>query len=109
MALNIPQIVRQFKADVAKALSQETVERICGYLGYVCRQRVLEPTTTLHVFLLQILHGNTALTALSRLAIRGILRRQGNLDALDTGQLPEHAAMPCGGCIRRSSCETAKA
>jgi hypothetical protein len=68
MALNVPQIVRQFKADVAKALSRETVERICGYLGYVCRQRVLEPTTTLHVFLLQILYGNTALTALSRLA-----------------------------------------
>jgi len=68
MALSIPEIVRQFKADVAKALSRETVEKICGYLGYVCRHRVLDPTVTLHVFLLQILHGNTACTALSRLA-----------------------------------------
>jgi Transposase DDE domain len=68
MALTIPQIVRQFKADVAKALSRETVDKICGYLGYVCRKRILDPTTTLHVFLLQILHGNTALTAMSRLA-----------------------------------------
>lgn len=68
MALTISEIVRQFKADVAKALSRETVEKICGYLGYVCRHRVLDPTVTLHVFLLQILHGNTACTALSRLA-----------------------------------------
>jgi hypothetical protein len=68
MALSIPQVIRQFKADVAKALSPETVNKICGYLGYVCRKRVLDPVTTVHVFLLQILHGNTACTALSRLA-----------------------------------------
>jgi hypothetical protein len=68
MALNIPQIVSQFKADVAKALSPETVRKICGYLGHTWRDRVLDPVTTVHVFLLQILHGNTACTALSRLA-----------------------------------------
>jgi hypothetical protein len=68
MALSIPQIVRQFKADVAKALSAETINKICGYLGHAWRQRTLDPVTTLHVFLLQILHGNTACTALSRLA-----------------------------------------
>jgi len=68
MALNIPEIVRQFKADVAKALAPETIVRICAYLGHTWRQRVLDPVTTVHVFLLQILHGNTACTALSRLA-----------------------------------------
>ena len=68
MALSIPEIVRQFKASVAKVLSRETVVRVCGYLGHVCRERVLDPTTTLHVFLLQILHGNTACSAMSRLA-----------------------------------------
>lgn len=68
MALTIPEIVRQFKADVAKAISAETIMKICGYLEYVCRDRVLGPVTTVHVFLLQILHGNTACTALSRLA-----------------------------------------
>jgi hypothetical protein len=68
MALTIPQIVRQFKTDVAKAISAETIAKICGYLNYVCRDRVLGPATTVHVFLLQILHGNTACTALSRLA-----------------------------------------
>src|SRR5712664_1467990 len=68
MALTIPEIVRQFKVDVAKAISAETIMKICGYLEYVCRERVLGPVTTVHVFLLQILHGNTACTALSRLA-----------------------------------------
>ena len=68
MALTIPEIVRQFKADVAQAISAETIIKICGYLKYVCRDRALGPVTTVHVFLLQILHGNTACTALSRLA-----------------------------------------
>jgi hypothetical protein len=68
MAITIPQIVRQLKADVAKALGAETIRKICGYLHYVWRQRVLDPVLTVHVFLLQILHGNTACSALSRLA-----------------------------------------
>jgi Transposase DDE domain len=68
MALNIPQIVQQFKADVAKALSAETITMICSYLGYSYRRRILDPVTTVHVFLLQILHGNTACTAMARLA-----------------------------------------
>jgi hypothetical protein len=68
MALTIPQIVRQFKRDVATALAAETITRICGYLGYVWRERVLDPVTTIQVFLLQVVHGNIACSALSRLA-----------------------------------------
>jgi hypothetical protein len=68
MALSIPQILRQFKADVANAISRETITKICRYLHYTCRERILDPVTTVHVFLLQILHGNTACTALARLA-----------------------------------------
>jgi hypothetical protein len=68
MALSIPQTLRQFKADVGTAIAAETITKICGYLGYSCRERILGPVTTVHVFLLQILHGNTACTALSRLA-----------------------------------------
>jgi Transposase DDE domain len=68
MALSIPQILRQFKADVAKALAPETIVKICGYLGHKYRERVLDPVITVQVFLVQILHGNTACTALSRLA-----------------------------------------
>ena len=68
MAFTIPQILRQFKADVSQAIAAEAILKICGYLRYVCRDRVLGPVATVHVFLLQILHGNTACTALSRLA-----------------------------------------
>jgi hypothetical protein len=68
MAVNISEIVGQFKADVGKALSAETITKICDYLGHTWRDRVLDPVTTAHVFLLQILNGNTACTALSRLA-----------------------------------------
>lgn len=68
MALSIPQIVRQFKADVANVLSAETIHAICKDLGYRWRDRLLNPVSTVHVFMMQILHGNTACTALPRLA-----------------------------------------
>jgi len=68
MALSIPQIIRQFKTDVSRALSADSITHICEGLGCRWRQRVLDPVTTVHVFLLQILNGNTACTALSRLA-----------------------------------------
>jgi hypothetical protein len=68
MAITIPQIVGRFKANVAKALSPETIMKVCDYLGHRCRERLLGPVNTVHVFLLQILHGNTACTALPRLA-----------------------------------------
>jgi Glycosyltransferase family 9 (heptosyltransferase) len=68
MALSIPQILRQFKTDVGTAIAAETIMKICRYLGHTCRERVLGPVTTVHVFVLQILHGNTACSALSRLA-----------------------------------------
>lgn len=68
MALTISQIVGQFKTDVGKALSAETIENICDYVGHVWRDCILTPMTTVHVFLVQILHGNTACSALARLA-----------------------------------------
>src|SRR5579862_6710659 len=68
MALSIPQILSQFKTDVAKAVSAETITKICRYLNYQWRDRVLDPVTTVHIFLMQVLYGNTACTALPRLA-----------------------------------------
>lgn len=68
MALTISEVLRQFKADVSRSIAAETIVKICGDLNYRCRDRVLGPVTTVHVFLLQILHGNTACTALARLA-----------------------------------------
>src|SRR5204863_182677 len=68
MALSILEVLRQFKANVARALSPEIITRVCVLLQVNWRERVLDPVTTVHVFLLQILNGNTACTALARLA-----------------------------------------
>jgi hypothetical protein len=68
MALTIPALVRQFKSDVAGVLAPETILGVCRGLDHVWRDRVLDPVATVHVFLLQILHGNIACSALSRLS-----------------------------------------
>jgi Transposase DDE domain len=68
MAFTIPKIVAHFKTDVARALSADIILKVCDCLGHVWRERVLDPVTTVHVFLLQILHGNTACTHLPHLA-----------------------------------------
>ena len=38
MALSIPEILRQFKTDVSKAVSRETITNICTYLCHKCAQ-----------------------------------------------------------------------
>ena len=68
MALTIPQIVGRIKADVGEALSARTIKYLCVLLGYTWRNRILDPVITIHVFLLQILHGNTDCAAMSRLS-----------------------------------------
>ena len=57
MALNIPEIVSQFKVDVAKAISAETINKICGYLNYVCRDRILGPVFVPDVDEMQLVVG----------------------------------------------------
>jgi hypothetical protein len=68
MALNISEIIGRFKADVGAVLAGQTILNLCRELGHPWRDRVLGPATTVQVFLLQILHGNTACSAMSRLA-----------------------------------------
>jgi hypothetical protein len=36
------------------------IEQLCQELGYVWRERTLGPVVTIHAFLIQVLHGNTA-------------------------------------------------
>jgi hypothetical protein len=68
MALSLAEVVRQFKADVGLALSPAVIVRLCQSVGYEWRKRILDPVTTIQVFLLQILHGNTACSGLPHLA-----------------------------------------
>jgi len=67
MARNILAAVRQIKADVAKYLSPQLIRAVCETVGHGWRERVLDPVTTVHLFILQILHGNAACPHVPRL------------------------------------------
>jgi hypothetical protein len=67
MARSILSAVRQIKADVARFLSPQLIRIVCETIGHVWRDRVLDPVTTVHLFVLQILHGNTACPHVPRL------------------------------------------
>jgi hypothetical protein len=65
---SIVDAVATIKRNVAACLSPNSIRRICAEENYHCRVRELGPTTTLHAFLLQVLHGNTACSQVVRLA-----------------------------------------
>lgn len=60
MVTNILHALDQIKSDVARHLEVAAIDRICREVNYTWRERVLGPVTTMHAFLLQVLHGNTA-------------------------------------------------
>jgi Transposase DDE domain len=68
MAQSIVEVVRRIKADVAHHLEGSLVKAICREIGYAWRDRVLDPVTTIHLFLVQVLHGNVAMSGLRHLA-----------------------------------------
>ena len=75
MVTIIPAL-EQVRKDLTKLLSREAVEQACREANYKWRKRRLDPTTTIHLFLLQVLNQNTAMTHLPRLLWRAtILKR----------------------------------
>ena len=67
MARSIVAAVARIKTEVARWLTPETIEQVCHEVGHVWRDRLLGPVTTVHLFLLQILHGNAACAHVPRL------------------------------------------
>lgn len=67
MARSIACAVARIKTEVAQWLTAETIGQVCRDLGYTWRNRMLNPVTTVHLFLLQILHGNAACAQVPRL------------------------------------------
>ena len=53
-------ILARVRQDVAEILSADTIKTACRDAGYCWRNRVLDPVATVSLFLLQVLHGNTA-------------------------------------------------
>ena len=60
--------LKQIRKDLVKLLDRAAVERICRELGHEWRARQLDPFTTLHLFILQVVNRNTAMTHLPHLA-----------------------------------------
>jgi Transposase DDE domain len=67
MARSILAAVQQIKAEVAQFLSPTFIRTVAEAVGHVWRERVLDPVTTVHLFVLQILHGNAACAHVPRL------------------------------------------
>jgi hypothetical protein len=65
--VTILPVLRQVCEDLVSLLDRTAVERACHALGHRWRPRRLDPFTTLHVFILQVLHQNTAMTHLPHL------------------------------------------
>jgi hypothetical protein len=69
MVPNITTILQRFTGEWARLLQPEAILAVCREIGYMAwRDRVLTPVTTRHLFLLQILHGNTACRHLPHLS-----------------------------------------
>lgn len=67
MAITIIDAIARIKADVAFWLSPEAIRSVSQAVGHTWRERLLDPVTTVHLFLLQVLHGNTACSHVPRL------------------------------------------
>jgi hypothetical protein len=68
MTLTIATVVQRFKHDVGQTLSPSVIEAVCNKLQLHHRKRILDPTTTVHAFLTQVLHGNVTCAAVPHLA-----------------------------------------
>ena len=53
-------VLARLRQDLADILAPETIRAACREAGYTWRNRKLDPVATVLLFLLQVLHGNTA-------------------------------------------------
>jgi hypothetical protein len=68
MVGTVTEALKHINAELAVLLDAPTILALCREVGYQWRSRLLDPVTTVHLFLLQILHRNTACSHLPHLA-----------------------------------------
>ena len=68
MVGTVTEALKHIQAELATLLDAPTILALCREMGYQWRERQLDPVTTVHLFLLQILHRNTACAHLPHLA-----------------------------------------
>src|SRR5712691_941123 len=67
MVGTITAALKHIQAELATLLDAPTILALCREMDDQWRERQLDPVTTVHLFLLHILHGNTACNHLSHL------------------------------------------
>src|SRR5690349_470604 len=60
MPPRIVPILERLRQDQSAFLEPHAIEAACRQEGYTWRKRLLDPVVTIYLFLLQVLHGNTA-------------------------------------------------
>lgn len=68
MAGSVPRTLARIKADVRGFVTDDQIERSCDDCGHRWRDRLFGPVATVHLFVLQVLHFNTAMRHLRLLA-----------------------------------------
>jgi Transposase DDE domain len=70
MHQRIVTTVRQLRQDLARHLDDKAIHDACRQAGHRWRDCILTPAAIIHWFIIQVLHGNTALEHISLLAGR---------------------------------------
>ena len=68
MLASLAQVVAHFEQNWHQELEDDAIHRACREAGHTWRDRILGPVLTVRLFLLQILHGNTACNHVPHLA-----------------------------------------
>ena len=61
---SISRSLERIKQELARLVPPELIERICRDVKHAYRKRKLDPLTTIHLFIQQVLYGNTAISDL---------------------------------------------
>ena len=61
MSCSITRSVHQIKGDLRSIVAPTQIVRLCQAAGHAWRDRALGPVETIHLFIAQVLHGNTYL------------------------------------------------
>ena len=65
--VSIAKALGQVKEDFRELLPEQSILAVCQQVGQKFRRRLLGPTRTVYLFLLQVLHGNLAISGLHHL------------------------------------------
>src|SRR5271166_1751593 len=59
-------ILRRIRQDVAMLLDKDAINAVCREEKYTWKDRLLNPINTIHLFIIQVLNGNTPLNDVPR-------------------------------------------